>query len=112
MTAADASVHPDVLAVLEESDRLTERLLTAIDRMRSLQAEKLSKDQDIAVKVDMSGQLVELWFKPGILDRKDPAVIAKEVTALAFAAAQDAAAGVDQIFRESRDAADGPADKS
>jgi hypothetical protein len=112
MNSANAAVHPDVLAVLEESDRLTERLLTSIERMRTLTAEKLSKDQDIAVKVDMSGQLVDLWFKPGLLDRKDPAAIAKEVTALAAAAVKDAAAGVDQIFQESRAAADGPANKS
>lgn len=102
MTSANADVHPDVLAALEEADRLTERLLTSIEKMRSLTAEKLSKDHDIAVKVDMSGQLVDLWFKPGLLDRKDPAAIAKEVTELAAAAAQDAAAGVDQIFQDSR----------
>jgi hypothetical protein len=102
----ESAIHPDVEHALAESGALIERLLDAVDKMRSLTAERLSKDGDIAVKADMSGQLIDLWFKPGLLDRKDPRAIAKEVTALAVAAAQAAAAEVDQIFRDSRDSDD------
>ena len=89
-----AVIHPDVKNTLAYADTVYDHLLRHIEKMKGIAAERLSEDKDIAVKVDMNGQLQDLWLKPGILDRKTAAEIAKEITRLVTTAGQETA---DQI---------------
>lgn len=93
-------IHPDVRDALNYADTVQDHLLGALDKMRSLTSERLSEDREIAVKVDASGQLVDLWFKPGLLDRRPAREIAREVTRLVTAAGADSAAAVAELFRK------------
>ncbi|MDQ1250855.1 MAG: hypothetical protein QG597_5235 [Actinomycetota bacterium] len=93
-------IHPDVRDSLAYADTVQDHLLGALDKMRSLTSERLSEDREIAVKVDASGQLVDLWFKPGLLDRRSAREIAREVTRLVTAAGADSAAAVADLFRQ------------
>ncbi len=90
-------VHPDVRNAIDYNDAAQDRLHGHLDRMRALTVERVSRDRDIAVKVDVHGQLVDLWFKPGLLDRKPAAEIAKEITRLVTTANRDGAAALDEI---------------
>lgn len=91
-------IHPDVKNTLLYADTVHDHLMSHIDKMKALVNEGLSEDRDIAVKVDMNGQLVGLWLKPGILDRKPAAEIAREITRLVTTAGQESAAQVAQLF--------------
>lgn len=93
-------IHPDVQDALAYADTVQDHLLGALDKMRALTRERLSEDRDIAVKVDMQGALVDLWFKPGILDRRSAKDIAREVTRLISAAGSESAAAVAELFRQ------------
>ncbi len=95
-----AAIHPEVRDALDYTDTVQDHMLGALDKMRSLTSERLSEDRDIAVKVDMQGQLVDLWFKPGLLDRRPAKDIAREVTRLVTAAAAESAAAVSELFRQ------------
>lgn len=94
-----AVIHPDVESALRHADAVHEHLLRHIEKMRAVSSERLSADRDIAVKVDMSGQLADLWIKPGTLDRRTPAEIAKEIGQLVTAAGADAADEVAALYR-------------
>lgn len=93
-------IHPEVRDALTYADTIQDHLLAALDRMRSLTSERLSEDREIAVRVDAAGQLVDLWFKPGLLDRRSARDIAREVTRLVTAAGADSVAAVDELFRQ------------
>ena len=80
------------------ADTVYDHLLRHIEKMKGIAAERLSEDKDIAVKVDMNGQLQDLWLKPGILDRKTAAEIAKEITRLVTTAGQETAEQIAAIF--------------
>lgn len=84
-------------------DVVQDHLLTHIDKVKGYTAQKLSATGDIAVKLDLSGQLVDLWMKPATLDRRIAADIAKEITALITAARQEAAAAAAEIFGQADD---------
>lgn len=92
-------IHPDVTKSLLFADTVQDHLLTHIDKIKALTSEGLSEDRDIAVKVDMNGELIDLWLKPGILDKKTAAEIAKEITRLVTSAGQESAAQVSELFR-------------
>ncbi|GAB7144974.1 MULTISPECIES: hypothetical protein [Mycobacterium] len=96
-----SSVNPEVQQALDFADKLSDRLMSSLDQMRTYTAERVSKDREIAVKVDMNGELVDLWLKPGVLDRKTAAAIAKDISRLAAAASEEAAAEVLRLYRES-----------
>ncbi|GAB3030252.1 hypothetical protein [Mycobacterium bourgelatii] len=102
-----SSVDPEVQRALDFADELSDRLMSALDQIRAYTAERLSKDEDIAVKVDMNGQLVDLWLKPGVLDRKSAAMIAKEISQLTVAAGEDAAAEVARLYNQCVEIVDG-----
>lgn len=91
-------IHPDVRNTLLYADAVYDHHMSHIEKMRSILGERLSEDKDIAVKVDMYGQLVDLWLKPGILDRKSAAEIGKEITRLVTAAGQENAEKITEIF--------------
>lgn len=91
-------IHPDVRNALLYADTVRDHLLSHIDQMRSASAERHSEDGEIAVKVDMTGQLTGLWFKPGLLDRKPADAIAKELTRLVSSAAKESAEHVARLF--------------
>jgi hypothetical protein len=91
-------IHPDVKNTLLYADTVHDHLMSYIDKMKALVSEGLSEERDIAVKVDMNGQLVDLWLKPGILDRKPAADIAREITRLVTTAGQESATQVAQLF--------------
>ena len=93
-------IHPDVRDALEYADTVQDHLLGALDKMRELTSERLSDDRTIAVKVDSAGQLVDLWFKPGLLDRRPARDIAREVTRLVAAAGAASAAAVADLFAQ------------
>jgi hypothetical protein len=92
-------IHPDVRNTLLYADTVHDHLLSHIEKMRALTSERLSEDRYIAVKVDMNGQLIGLWLKPGVLDTKKPAEIAKEITRLVTAAGQESAAEINALFQ-------------
>ncbi|GAT04566.1 hypothetical protein [Mycolicibacterium fortuitum] len=94
-----AVIHPDVKNTLHYADTVYDHLLKHIEKIKALAAERISEDRDIAVKVDMKGQLVDLWLKPGILDRKTAAEIAKEITRLVTAAGQETAEQIAELVR-------------
>ncbi|MCV7200175.1 hypothetical protein [Mycobacterium angelicum] len=102
-----SSVHPEVQKAMDFADQVSERLMASLDEMRTYTAERLSEDREIAVKVDMNGELVDLWLKPGVLDRKSAAAIAKEISRLVAATNEDAAAAVARLYQETT--ADEPA---
>jgi hypothetical protein len=91
-------IHPDVKNTLLYADTVHDHLMSHIDKIKALISEGLSEERDIAVKVDMNGQLVDLWLKPGILDRKPAADIAREITRLVTTAGQEVATQVAQLF--------------
>jgi DNA-binding protein YbaB len=93
-------IHPDVRDAMAYADTVQDHLLSALDKMRTLSTERLSEDRAIAVKVDAAGQLVDLWFKPGLLDRRPAKDIAREVTRLVTAAGADSAAAVADLFQQ------------
>ncbi|BBN50909.1 hypothetical protein [Mycobacterium avium] len=99
-------LHPDVRNALVYADTVHDHLLSHIEKMKGVLAERLSEERDIAVKVDMNGQLVDLWLKPGILDRKPAAEIAKEITRLVATAGQETAAQIAALFRAAHDLPD------
>lgn len=99
-------IHPDVRNTLLYADAVYDQLLAHIEEMKGVLAERLSEDRDIAVKVDMNGQLVDLWLKPGILDRKSAAEIAKEITRLVTTAGQETAEQIAAIFQAAHDLPD------
>ncbi|MGV0743874.1 hypothetical protein [Mycolicibacterium sp. XJ870] len=99
-------IHPDVQRALDYADALKERLYTYRDKMTALTGERVSKDGDIAVKVDLSGQLIDLWLKPGLLDNKSPAAIAREITEMVTEVGADVAGQVGELYREAHDIAD------
>ncbi|MBY6388547.1 hypothetical protein HG717_32205 [Rhodococcus erythropolis] len=101
-----AVIHPDVRNTLLYADAVHDHLLSTIEKMRALAAEGISEDKDIAVKVDMNGQLADLWLKPGILDRKTAAEIAKEITRLVTTAGQQNADQVAELFRTAHELPD------
>jgi hypothetical protein len=94
------AIHPEVRDALAYTDTVQDHMLGALDKMKALTSERLSEDRDIAVKVDMQGQLIDLWFKPGTLDRRPAKDIAREVTRLVTAAGADSAAAVAELFRQ------------
>ena len=98
-----AVIHPDVKNTLAYADTVYDHLLRHIEKMKGIAAERLSEDKDIAVKVDMNGQLQDLWLKPGILDRKTAAEIAKEITRLVTTAGQETAEQIAAIFQAAHD---------
>ncbi|WP_457181132.1 hypothetical protein [Mycobacteroides abscessus] len=93
-------IHDDVREVLDEADQTKERLHDSMDKIRGYTGERLNKDKDIAVKVGTYGNLVKVWLKPGVLERKKPAQIAKEITSLVTDAAGEAAATTSAWYRE------------
>jgi hypothetical protein len=95
-----AVIHPDVRNALDYADTVQDHLLGALDKMRTLTTERLSDDRAIAVKVDAGGQLVDLWLKPGLLDRRPARDIAREVTRLVTAAAAESATAVANLFSQ------------
>ena len=95
-----AVIHPDVRNTLLYADTVHDHLLSCIEKMRGLIAEGVSEDRDIAVKVDTNGQLADLWLKPGILDRKTAAEIAKEITRLVTTAGQQNAEQFAELVRQ------------
>lgn len=99
-------IHPDVKNTLVYADTVHDHLLGTIEKMKGVLAERLSEDKDIAVKVDMHGQLVDLWLKPGILDRKSAAEIAKEITRLATTAGQATAEQITALYQAAHDLPD------
>ncbi|WP_099020949.1 hypothetical protein [Mycolicibacterium palauense] len=101
-----AVIHPDVKNTLAYADTVYDHLLRHIEKMKGIAAERLSEDKDIAVKVDMNGQLLDLWLKPGILDRKTAAEIAKEITRLVTTAGQETAEQIAEIFQAAHDLPD------
>ncbi|WP_277243978.1 hypothetical protein [Mycolicibacterium obuense] len=101
-----AVIHPDVRNTLLYADTVHDHLLSTIEKMRALAAEGISEDKDIAVKVDMNGQLAALWLKPGILDRKTAAEIAKEITRLVTTAGQQNSDQVAELFRAAHELPD------
>lgn len=94
-----AVIHPDVKNTLHYADMVYDHLLSHIEKMKAIAAERISEDRDIAVKVDMNGQLVDLWLKPGILDRKPAADIAKQITRLVTTAGQESAAQMAELWQ-------------
>jgi hypothetical protein len=94
------AVDPDVRAALAYADAVQDRLSSVLDEMRSLTTERLSKDREIAVKVDANGQLVDLWFKPGVLDRRSAKDIARELTRLVIACAAASADATGELVRQ------------
>ena len=99
MTAPN-NIHPDVINTFKWVDAVQDKRLSRLDQMLAHTSEGISEDRDIAVKVDMNGQLADLWLKPGLLDRKSAAVIAKEITQLVAAAARESVETVARLFRE------------
>ncbi|WP_342314698.1 hypothetical protein LIX17_25995 (plasmid) [Mycobacterium avium subsp. hominissuis] len=99
-------IHPDVKNTLLYADAVYDHQMGYIEKMRSVLGERLSEDKDIAVKVDMYGQLVDLWLKPGILDRKPAAEIAKEITRLVMTAGQETAEQMSALFQAAHDLPD------
>lgn len=99
-----SSVNPEVQKALDFADKVSDRLMASLDEMRTYTADRLSEDGEIAVKVDMNGQLVDLWLKPGVLDRKSAAAIAKDISRLVATAGQDAAAEAARLYQETADA--------
>jgi hypothetical protein len=93
-------IHPDVAAALAYADTVRNHLLDALDQLTDLTSERLSADRDIAVKVDTNGQLVDLWFKPGLLDRKTAKEISREVTRLITDAGAASAATAQKLFAQ------------
>ncbi|RFZ63205.1 hypothetical protein DE4576_04846 [Mycobacterium marinum] len=96
-------IHPDVKSTLLYADTVHSHLLGHIEKMKATASERLSEGRDIAVKVDMHGQLVDLWLKPGILDRKNATEIAREVTRLAAAAGEEIAERIAHLYRAAHD---------
>ncbi|KAA1250704.1 hypothetical protein F0Q45_08400 [Mycobacterium simiae] len=101
-----AVIHPDVKNTLHYADTVYDHLLSHIEKMKATAAERISEDRDIAVKVDMNGQLVDLWLKPGILDRKPAAEIAKDITRLVTTTGHEIAEQIAEIFRAAHDLPD------
>jgi hypothetical protein len=99
-------IHPDVKNALLYADTVHDHLLSHIEKMKATVAECLSEDSDIAVKVDMNGQIVDLWLKPGILDRKAAAEIAKEITRLVTAAGHETAKQIASLYLAAHDLPD------
>lgn len=98
-----SSINPEVQKALDFADEVSDRLMASLDEMRTYTADRLSEDGEIAVKVDMNSQLVDLWLRPGVLDRKSAAVIAKDISRLVAAAGHDAAAAVARLYDPSAD---------
>jgi hypothetical protein len=99
-------IHPDVKNALLYADTVQDHLLTHIEKMKAITTERVTEDHDIAVKVDMNGQIVDLWLKPGILDSKTAAEIAKEITRLVTAAGQESADQVVALYRAAHELPD------
>lgn len=93
-------IHDDVSEVLAEADQSNERLHDARDKIRAYSGERVNKDRDIAIKVGPFGNLVKVWLKPGLLERKKPAQIAKEITGLVTDAGDEASATTTAWYRE------------
>lgn len=94
-------IHPDVREVLDEAERAKERMHDSMDKIRAHTSERVNKDKDIAVKVGTFGNLVKVWLKPGVLERKKPAQIAKEITGLVTDAAEEASTTTTAWYRQS-----------
>lgn len=92
-------IHPDVRNALLHADTVQEHLLQQLEKMRNVVAEGVSEQHDIAVKVDRSGQLTDLWLKPGILDRKTAAEISRELTRLVTVAVQESSEQILELWR-------------
>lgn len=99
-------IHPEVQRALDRADALTERLYSYRDKMSAITGERMSKDADIAIKVDLTGQLTDLWLKPGVLDTKSPASIAQEITELLAEVGKEVADRASELYRQAHDIAD------
>jgi hypothetical protein len=99
-------IHPDVKNTLLYADTVHDHLLNHIEKMKRIAAERVSEDRDIAVKVDMNVQILDLWLKPGILDNKTAAEIAKEITRLVTTAGQESADQVVALYHAAHELPD------
>lgn len=78
---------------------VSEHLRGHVAQMESVSATRTSENGDITVKVDMNGQIQDLWLEPGILDRTTAAEIAEQITGLVSTAGQQTAEQVARIFQ-------------
>ncbi|SHU71281.1 Uncharacterised protein [Mycobacteroides abscessus subsp. abscessus] len=93
-------IHPDVQEALGEAEQAKEHMHNSMDKIRAHTSERVNKDKDIAVKVGTYGNLVKVWLKPGVLERKKPNQIAKEITGLVTDAADEASTTTTAWYRE------------
>ncbi|MEX7470631.1 YbaB/EbfC family nucleoid-associated protein [Mycobacterium adipatum] len=95
-TIATDALTVDTKLHLEE---VAQHLHESVVQMNSIVVEQSSADGEVAVKVGLCGQLIDLRLEPGILARKSAAAIAGEVTRLVTAAGQEAAKQAEDVFR-------------
>lgn len=95
-TIATDAATVDTKLHLEE---VAQHLHKSVVQMKSIVVEQSSVDGEVAVKVDLCGQLIDLRLEPGLLARKSAAEIAEEVTRLVTTAGQEAAKQAEDVFR-------------
>ncbi|WP_157517357.1 YbaB/EbfC family nucleoid-associated protein [Mycobacterium sp. MS1601] len=95
-TLATDALTVDSKLHLEE---VAQHLHKSVVQMKTIAVEQSSADGEVAVKVDLSGQLIDLRLEPGILARRTAAEIAGEVTRLVTTAGQEAAKQAEDVFR-------------
>ncbi|KXO94314.1 hypothetical protein [Tsukamurella pseudospumae] len=93
-------VHPAVRQTLDITRDVIDLLQSAREEALASQAGVLNDDGDIAVNVDHRGALVNVWFKPGVLDRKRPARVAAEINALLATAGDASIAKSQQLITD------------
>ena len=95
-------VHPDVTAALQHTEAVKERLYAGRDKITQYVGTRTSDDKDIAIKVGAYGQLIDIWFKPGITSRKPIKDIEKQVNVLLAQACANAAETTAKIYAETK----------
>lgn len=78
---------------------VAQHLHKSVVQMKSIAVEQSSADGEVAVKVDLCGQLIDLRLEPGILARRTAAETAGEVTRLVATAGQEAAKQAQDVLR-------------
>lgn len=80
-------------------EEVAQHLRNSVVQMESIAVEQSSADGEIAVKVDLCGQLIDLRLEPGILARRTAAEIAGEITRLVTTAGQEATKQAEDVLR-------------
>ena len=75
-------IHPVVQRTLDLTDIGIESMRSTRETVDSIEVNLLSPTRDLAVRVSATGEVLDIWIKPGLLDQKSTDDIARQLSKL------------------------------